>query len=118
MNISRSLAERFATTLSDHDLDAFAALIHDDYVNHNRYVEPGKAGAVAVFAQFLDAFEDFRVEVDDVAVDGDTLVGRYTYRGRHTGTFMGFRQAATRSRCTRSTSGASATAGSPSTGTS
>ena len=36
MTTSRSLAERFATTLSDHDLDAFAALIHDDYVNHNR----------------------------------------------------------------------------------
>ena len=89
MTTSRSLAERFATTLTDHDLDAFAALIHDGYLNHNRYAEPGKAGAVAVFAQFLDAFEDFRVEVDDVAVDGDTLVGRYTYRGRHTGTFMG-----------------------------
>src|SRR4029079_5642481 len=75
---SRSLAERFATTLTDHDLDAFAALIHDGYLNHNRYAGPGKAGTVAVFAQFLDAFEDFRVEVDDVAVDGDTLVGRYT----------------------------------------
>jgi len=73
---SRSLAKRFATTLSDHDLDAFGALIHDDYVNHNRYAEPGKAGAIAVFAHFIDTF------------DG-----------------------------TRSTSGASATAGSPSTGT-
>jgi predicted SnoaL-like aldol condensation-catalyzing enzyme len=38
-------------------------------------------------AHFLDAFEDFRVEADDVAVDGDTLVGRYTYRARHTQTF-------------------------------
>ena len=83
------LAERFARTLNNHDLDAFAELLHPAYVNHNRYAGPGKAGTVAVFAQFLDAFEDFRVEVDDVAVDGDTLVGRYTYRGRHTGTFMG-----------------------------
>src|SRR3954453_15232337 len=80
---SRSLAERFATTLSAHDLDAFAALIHDDYVNHNRYAEPGKAGALAVFAHFLDAFEGFRVEANDMAVDGHTLVGRYPYRGRH-----------------------------------
>ena len=89
MGTNRQLAERFAQTLTDHDLGAFSDLLDSDYVNHNRYVEPGKAGAVAVFAQFLDAFEDFRVEVDDVAVDGDTLVGRYTDRGRHTGTFMG-----------------------------
>ena len=40
-------------------------------------------------ADFLSAFEDFRVEVDDVIEDGQTAVGRYTYRGRHTGTFMG-----------------------------
>ena len=89
MTTSRSLADGFATTLSDHDLDAFASLIHEDYVNHNRYAEPGKAGVIAVFGHFLDAFEDFRVEVDDVIVAGDTLVGRYTYRGRHTATFMG-----------------------------
>jgi steroid delta-isomerase-like uncharacterized protein len=89
MTTARSLADGFATTLSDHDLDAFASLIHEDYVNHNRYAEPGKAGVIATFAHFLDAFEDFRVEVDDVIVAGDTLVGRYTYRGRHTAPFMG-----------------------------
>ena len=89
MTTSRSLADGFATTLSNNDLDALAGLIHDDYINHNRYAEPGKAGAIAVFAHFLDAFDDFRVEVDDVLVDGDTVVGRYTYRGRHTGRFMG-----------------------------
>ena len=38
---------------------------------------------------FLAAFEDFRVEVDDIIEEGESVVGRYTYRGRHTGTFMG-----------------------------
>jgi steroid delta-isomerase-like uncharacterized protein len=83
------LAEGFAQTLTDHDLTAFADLLHVDYVNHNRYAQPGKDGSVGIFAGFLNAFEDFRVELDDVIVAGGTVVGRYTYRGRHTGAFMG-----------------------------
>ncbi len=89
MSTSRALAERFAQTLTDHDLDAFAELLDHEYINHNRYAQPGKDGSVGVFAAFLNAFEDFRVEVDDVIDAGATLVGRYTYRGLHTGTFMG-----------------------------
>ena len=89
MAADRQLAERFAQTLTDHDLDAFAALLHPAYVNHNRYAPPGKDGAVAIFRSFLEAFEGFRVETDDVLEAGDSLVGRYTYRGRHTGEFLG-----------------------------
>ncbi len=50
------LAERFAETLTAHDLDGFATLLHPDYVNHNRFAEPGKAGSVGIFQAFLDAF--------------------------------------------------------------
>jgi steroid delta-isomerase-like uncharacterized protein len=89
MSSHRALAERFAETLTNHDLDAFAELLDDQYVNHNRYAAPGKDGSVAMFADFLEAFEDFRVEVNDVIDAGETLVARYTYRGRHTGTFLG-----------------------------
>ena len=89
MAADRQLAERFAQTLTDHDLDAFAELLHPDYVNHNRYAPPGKDGSVSTFRAFLDAFEGFRIEVDDVLVAGDSVVGRYTYRGRHTGEFLG-----------------------------
>ena len=89
MASNRQLAERFAQTLTDHDLAGFAELLHPAYVNHNRYASPGKDGAVAIFAAFLDAFEGFRVDADDVLEAGDSLVGRYTYRGRHTGEFLG-----------------------------
>jgi steroid delta-isomerase-like uncharacterized protein len=89
MSTNRALAERFAETLTDHDLDAFAELLDEDYVNHNRFAQPGKSGSIDIFAAFLNAFEDFRVEVDDIIDAGGTVVGRYTYRGRHTGTFMG-----------------------------
>jgi len=83
------LAERFAETLTAHDLGAFSTLLHPDYINHNRYAEPGKAGSVAIFGAFIDAFDDFRAETDDIIAVQGTVVGRYTYRGRHTGTFLG-----------------------------
>ena len=83
------LAERFAETLTAHDLDAFSTLLHPDYINHNRFAEPGKAGSVGIFGAFLAAFDDFRVEVDDIIGGENTVVGRYTYRGRHTGMFLG-----------------------------
>jgi steroid delta-isomerase-like uncharacterized protein len=89
MTTGHRLAERFAETITAQDLDAFSTLLQPDYVNHNRYAEPGKAGSVAVFGAFLAAFDDFRVEVDDIIDGGATVVGRYTYRGRHTGRFLG-----------------------------
>src|SRR5215510_2828569 len=88
-DVCSSDLERFAETLTAHDLDAFSALLHPEYVNHNRYAEPGKAGSVAVFGAFFDAFDEFRAEVDDILAVEGTVVGRYTYRGRHTGTFFG-----------------------------
>jgi steroid delta-isomerase-like uncharacterized protein len=89
MTTGHRLAERFAETLTAHDLDDFSTLLHPDYVNHDRYAGPGKAGSVAIVSAFLSAFDDFRVEVDDIIDAAATVVGRYTYRGRQTGTFLG-----------------------------
>ena len=55
---ARQLAEQFAATLSAHDIDAFAALFDDGYVNHQRSaaVAPPPAGlspkqaSVGIFA--------------------------------------------------------------------
>jgi len=68
---------------------SFDAFIADDYANHNALAAPGRAGVKAFFAGFLDAFPDPRVTVEDARADGDTVVGRYTYRGTHRGTFLG-----------------------------
>jgi steroid delta-isomerase-like uncharacterized protein len=84
-----ALAYRFADTLNSRDVESFDDYIADDYVNHNPFAAPGRAGVKAFFAGFLDAFPDLRVTVEDARADGDTVVGRYTYRGTHHGTFLG-----------------------------
>lgn len=86
----KHLAYSFARTLTEHDLDAFAALLHTDYVNHNAFAAPGKAGSVSVFADFLRAFPDFRITVESVYEDGNTLIGRFRYAGTFTQPWMGY----------------------------
>jgi predicted ester cyclase len=39
--------------------------------------------------QLFAAFPDGRYELEDILADGDTVAARDTFRGTHTGTFMG-----------------------------
>lgn len=87
---NKQLAYSFAQSLTEHDLDLYASLLHPDYVNHNAFAEPGKAGSVGIFTGFLAAFSDFLVTLEDVIEEGDTLVGRFKYRGTSTEPFMGY----------------------------
>ncbi|BDP43862.1 hypothetical protein DAETH_38310 (plasmid) [Deinococcus aetherius] len=84
------LAHGFAQSLTERDMSAYARLLHEEYVNHNAFAAPGKAGSVAVFEAFLHAFPDFTVTVEAVYEDADTLIGRFTYRGTFTHPLMGY----------------------------
>ena len=86
----KPLAYAFAQTLTERNLERYADLLHPDYINHNVFAAPGKAGSIEVFEGFLAAFPDFAVSADDVVEEGDTLVGRFRYRGTFTDAFMGY----------------------------
>lgn len=83
-------AHRFADILNAGDVRAFDALLAPDYVNHNAFAPPGPDGVKAIFGAFLAAFTDFRVTVEDALASGDRVVGRYTYTGVHTASFLGY----------------------------
>lgn len=88
---NKDLAYRFAQTLTERDEIGYSSLIHPGYVNHNAFAAPGKAGSVEVFFQgFVPALPDFRVTVEDVYEDGDTLIGRFKYSGTFTHPLMGY----------------------------
>lgn len=86
----KHLAYSFAQALTERNLDLYASLLHPEYVNHNAFAAPGKAGSVAVFEGFLAAFPDFRVTLEDAVEEGDTLVGRFKYTGTFTQPLMGY----------------------------
>jgi steroid delta-isomerase-like uncharacterized protein len=83
------LAHLFADIMNSHDPARFDELVSENYVNHNPAVGPGRAGLVAFMGHWFNTLSDTRVIVEDAFAVGDRVVGRYTYRARHTGPFVG-----------------------------
>ena len=83
------LAHLFADIMNSHDASCFVELVSEDYVNHNPAVAPGLAGVTAFMGHWFETLSDTSVSVEDAFAVGDRVVGRYTYRARHTGPFVG-----------------------------
>ena len=88
-NDGRMLAERYLRGLNDHDPDAVDGFVALDYVNHNAYVADGREANRVWWSTFFTAFPDIKATMDELVVAGDRVVGRFTYRGTHTGPLYG-----------------------------
>lgn len=67
-------------------------LIAPDMVEHQNFGPghaPGPDGVKAVITSLRRAFSDFHLEIEDFAVDGDTVWLRMTGTGTNDGSFMG-----------------------------
>ena len=92
----RSVAERFAATLTAHDMAAFAALFADDYVNHQTSAaapapvgKSAKQATVAFFGARLAAMADLTVTIEALVADADRVAASFVYRGTQTGPYFG-----------------------------
>ena len=73
-------------------LEVADELISDDFVEHQNYGPdhaPGAQGVKAVISSLHRAYPDFHLEIEDLAVDGDTVWLRMTGSGTNEGSFMG-----------------------------
>jgi steroid delta-isomerase-like uncharacterized protein len=92
-----SIAERFAAALTAHDLDAFAALFAEGYVNHQVSAAappppPGvkpKAATVAFFAARLKGLPDLKVTIQTSLAEDDRVAASFAYEGTHQGLYYG-----------------------------
>ena len=82
-------AHRFAAMLNAGDPDALDSFLAEGYINHNPFVADGLAANKAFWRQWLTAFPDTQVTVEDTFSAGDRVAGRFTYRATHRGEFMG-----------------------------
>ncbi|MFC7400618.1 ester cyclase [Chelatococcus sp. GCM10030263] len=71
--------------------EAIETLFAPEYVNHAgaRGTLAGPAGITKNYHSLITAFPDVRFTLDDVLVDGDKVVVRYTMLGIHQGEFQG-----------------------------
>ena len=75
--------------LNTHNVDLLDGFVGETYVNHNEYVEDGREANREFWTAFFTAFPDVSGSMDDLVISGDRVVGRFTYRGTHSGDFMG-----------------------------
>jgi steroid delta-isomerase-like uncharacterized protein len=91
------LIAAFAKTLSAHDIDAFAALFADDYVNHQMSAAAPKTSAgttakqatVGFFAARLKGLPDLSVGIEASLSSGDMAAASFVYTGTHKGVYFG-----------------------------
>ena len=93
----RALAERFAATLTAHDIDAFSDLFADDYANHqvsaaaplpSSNVTP-KQGSVGFFKARLAGLPDLAVSIETLVADDERVAASFVYSGTHRGLYLG-----------------------------
>jgi steroid delta-isomerase-like uncharacterized protein len=85
----RTLVENYLEMLNTHDADLVDAFVAEGYVNHNVLVADGREANRAFWAGFFTGLPDVAVTMEDVVVAGDRVVGRFVYRGTHTGELLG-----------------------------
>jgi steroid delta-isomerase-like uncharacterized protein len=92
-----SMPVKFAAALNAHDIDAFASLFADDYVNHqmSAAAPPPPAGAsqkaatLAFFAARLKGLPDLKVSIEATVEQDDRAGASFVYEGTHEGLYFG-----------------------------
>jgi steroid delta-isomerase-like uncharacterized protein len=91
-----TIARKFADALSAHDIDAFARLFADDYVNHQVSAaaappagKTAKAATIEFFAARLAALPDLKVTIQTTVAEEDRVAASFVFEGRHEGVYYG-----------------------------
>ena len=94
-DLPRTVVHRFLDEVwHKGNLDAIEEFIAPDYIRHESQTESGKDvygpdGARQTIALVRGAFPDIHFTLEDVLVDGDKVVVRWTCRATHLGPFFG-----------------------------
>ncbi len=72
-----------------HDLSVLERHVREDYIQHNPLVPQGREGFRRFFADAFPAVPDWRHETRMAAAEGDLVWVYGTYRGTHTGDWLG-----------------------------
>jgi steroid delta-isomerase-like uncharacterized protein len=83
------LADIYLTMLNTHDPDQVDRFVAEGYRNHNDFVTDGREANRGFWTAFFAALPDLSATMEDLIISGDRVVGRFVFRGTHTGELMG-----------------------------
>jgi steroid delta-isomerase-like uncharacterized protein len=83
------LADLYVEMLNTHDPELVDHFVAEDYVNHNAFVADGREANRQFWTAFFTGLPDVKVTMEDLIISGDRVVGRFVYRGTHTGDLLG-----------------------------
>jgi steroid delta-isomerase-like uncharacterized protein len=87
----KSTVGRLYEAVNGGKLDLLDELLADDFVEHEEFpgFSPDRDGVKKFFEMVHAAFDGFRMDVEDLVVDGDSAAVRATLHGTHKGEFLG-----------------------------
>ncbi|MEV6635018.1 ester cyclase [Actinoplanes sp. NPDC051470] len=85
----RQLADLFVEMTNTHNPDLVEKFVAENYLNHNDFVADGREANRQFWAAFFTGLPDVTVTMEDLIIAGDRVVGRFVYRGTHTGDLLG-----------------------------
>ncbi len=85
----QALVDTYLEMLNTHDPDLVDRFVAEDYVNHNAVVADGREANRQFWSAFFTGLPDLTAIGEDVVISGDRVVGRFVYRGTHTGDLLG-----------------------------
>ncbi len=88
---NKALTRQFFSRISAGDLTAIDEFVSDGFVEHEQVpgLAPGKEGTRQLFEMFHSAFDQARVEVDDMIAEGDKVFVLARLTGTQRSEFMG-----------------------------
>ncbi|MDA1183629.1 MAG: ester cyclase [Acidobacteria bacterium] len=88
---NKALARRFYAAVSAGQFDSINDAIAENFVEHEKFpgLEPTREGVQKMFEMMRSAFQDFRMEIDDMIAEGDKVFLRARMCGTHKGEFLG-----------------------------
>ena len=87
----KTIVRRWVELWNTKNVDAVTEFIAADYVRHdpNNPDIRGAAAETQFVTMVLTAFPDLHITIDQLVAEGDTVVGRFTFRGTQRGVFSG-----------------------------
>ena len=88
----KQLVKEWFVDINDHDVSVFDRALTPGFVEHEE--APGFEGngpevPKAFYSMLFNAFPDFRMDLEDIIVEGEKVCWRYRMTGRNDGEFMG-----------------------------